>query len=70
MQLSLPKLFAIAAHFLYRHWRLRRHNGSISLGWERNTEQDIVGYKVYLGTASGVYGQFDDVPRPRRRWRI
>ena len=30
-------------------------SGSISLAWDRSTETDVVGYKVYWGTSSGVY---------------
>jgi len=28
----------------------------VSLAWDRNTEPNIAGYKVYVGTTSGVYG--------------
>ena len=30
-------------------------NGSISLAWDRSTETDVVGYKVYWGTSSRLY---------------
>ncbi|MGD9035140.1 MAG: fibronectin type III domain-containing protein [Syntrophobacterales bacterium] len=34
---------------------------SISLEWDANTEQDIVGYKIYYGTSSGEYDTVIDV---------
>ena len=35
--------------------------GSITLVWERSKDLDILGYKVYYGTSSRVYGSPIDV---------
>lgn len=29
---------------------------NVTLAWDPNTESDLAGYKLYYGTASGVYG--------------
>lgn len=34
---------------------------SVNLAWDANTEPDLAGYKIYYGTASGVYGTPIDV---------
>ena len=60
MRSPLSKLFAIAA-ILFIATGAYADLGSVALGWDKNPEQDVMGYKVYFGTASGVYGQFDDV---------
>ena len=35
--------------------------GSLSLAWDDNTEADLAGYKVYIGTASQTFSQIVDV---------
>jgi PKD repeat protein len=37
--------------------------GSVSLTWDPNTEGDLAGYKVHVGTASRTYSQSIDVGR-------
>lgn len=35
--------------------------GAISLTWDSNTDPDLGGYRIYYGTASGVYSHSTDV---------
>ncbi len=35
--------------------------GSVSIAWDPNTEADLAGYKVYVGTSPGTYPQTIDV---------
>ncbi len=35
--------------------------GSVSIVWDPNTEADLAGYKVYVGTSPGTYSQTIDV---------
>jgi hypothetical protein len=37
------------------------HAGTISVAWDSLTHPDLVGYRVYYGTASGTYPQSVDV---------
>jgi len=37
------------------------HSAQVTLAWDRNTETDLAGYKVYYGTGSRVYNWFIDV---------
>ena len=60
MRSLLSKLFAIAV-ISFIATGAYASIGSVSLGWDKNPEGDVMGYKVYFGTASGVYGQFEDV---------
>ena len=39
----------------------------LTLGWDRNPEPDIAGYKVYYGRVSGDYTQLVTVTNPTAR---
>jgi len=39
----------------------RAFGGDVSLIWSPNTESDLKGYKIYIGTSPGVYGNPVDV---------
>jgi fibronectin type 3 domain-containing protein len=38
--------------------------GSVELTWERNTEADLAGYRVYRATGDGAFEKLDDVQVP------
>src|SRR5512133_2985002 len=48
---ALSSLFVFATSTLYAQ----------SLAWDANHESDIAGYKVFIGTQSGIYGAPIDV---------
>ncbi len=60
MNSRLAKFVVVAAIFSFAT-RAFAETSSIFLAWDANPESDIAGYKVYWGTSSGVYDQFNDV---------
>ena len=60
MNSQLAKFVAVAAIFSFVTGAFAETR-SVTLAWDANAEPDIAGYKVYWGTSSGVYNQFDDV---------
>jgi hypothetical protein len=38
--------------------------GSVELTWERNTEADLAGYRIYRATGDGAFEKLDDVQVP------
>ncbi|MFN8474912.1 MAG: caspase family protein [Anaerolineae bacterium] len=41
--------------------RLIAGNRTLGVRWQRNLEADVVGYRVWIGTAPGAYGRIEDV---------
>jgi chitinase len=54
ISLFLPKSLLAAALFFALTASGRA--ADITIAWDANTEPDLAGYKVYYGTASGVFG--------------
>ena len=54
----LPKLVAFVVLLLAA--QTFADTGSVTLAWNANSEPDVSGYKLYWGTASGVYARYDD----------
>jgi hypothetical protein len=45
------QFFSNSTCHMYGGWSM----GRVTLGWNANTESDLAGYKIYIGTSSGVY---------------
>jgi hypothetical protein len=55
----LRKLLVVAPLFFFIATDASADTGTIALAWDANTKY-VAGYKVYSGTASGVYARVDD----------
>ncbi len=49
-------LLSIAAATIFLMMTISARAADVAIAWDPNTETDLAGYKVYVGTASGVYG--------------
>src|SRR5258708_4676998 len=56
MQKTRLQLCAFLIAFIFGNFKVQAAQ-SVSLAWDANTASDIVGYRLYTGTASGVYTQ-------------
>ena len=56
MQKTCLQLCAFLIAFTFGNFKVQAAQ-SVSLAWDANTASDIVGYRLYTGTASGVYTQ-------------
>jgi fibronectin type 3 domain-containing protein len=55
---------ALLLALLFTFYTIPVLGASIQVTWNPNTESDLAGYKVYYGTASGVYGEPITVVNP------
>ena len=53
--------FEVSVAWVYRLLQRRRETGSITLLWDSSPDPEVVGYRVYIGTESGVYPETVDV---------
>lgn len=54
-------VFTILFLFLFLPLSYAQQADTVKLAWDANTESDLAGYKLYIGTASGTYDSNIDV---------
>lgn len=54
-------LISILISFLFLSLAVPSFSKDVVLAWDPNTEEDLEGYRLYWGTASGVYDSFVNV---------